>query len=169
MALGAGQLWCTGPCTISVNGSPFGTAEYAPSITIYETWAPVMNDLGGPSEPFDKQWMRQHAIIQATMTRWDENVYGLVQGQVNVKAGTEGPSDVGTFMIQEGFALQVQLDFPYASSGAFPGMPKGYLFYACSGETQDLNPVGTQARKLGITFTAIQQWTGSGFNFYKEL
>ena len=163
------QLWTTGPCIISVNGKEFGTAERAPTIMIHETWTPVINDLGGPAEPFDKQEHRKHAIIRMDINRFDEAVYEDIATMVNVKIGVEGPNDVGTFMIQEDFALTVGLKFTYSSLPAFVGMPKGYTFPACTCEDQNLDPLGTVARKLGLIFVAIQKWNGRGFDFYSIL
>jgi hypothetical protein len=144
-----------------------GTAERAPRIRVRPAWHPVFNDIGGDQIPFDVQYMGEEAFISADLTRWDEEVYKSIAHRLGNVRGADNNEAVGTLMLLEGKTHEVYVKFPYTSKAAFAGMPQGYHFVACILEGPDeLDPLGTVARKINLMWHAIRKYAGGHWTLY---
>jgi hypothetical protein len=148
------QQWSTGPALIFVGtgsgGTPefLGTAERAPRISHRPFYVPNHNDLAGTAIPLDKQYMGETGTVFADLSRWDEAVMAKICSKPNTQ-GTRGENDVGeygAFMIQEGYAVPLWVQFVYAAKSAMSGMEAGYHYFYSWLESDDKDP-GMQAKK----------------------
>jgi hypothetical protein len=164
------SAFCTGPaliyCGVGAGYSPafLGTAERGVRMRIKRHFSPVMNDLAG-DEPYDWSYLGQGGLLMATLTRWNEAVYAAMAAAANPFLNTRGSDvsgDTGTLMLTEGVSYPVWVRFPYAVKTAYvaAGMPAGYRWYSCFlMGPDDLDPVGTQPRKLHLVWYASRSYS----------
>jgi hypothetical protein len=166
-----------------------GTAKKWPQIALARYYHPVWNDLGGSKIPIDELWQGEDALVGAEVNRWNELVYEAIAtiplGGAGV-TGSNGPAEMGTAMVFEGFTFDVWVAFPYSpalgwptAKAAYLGMPPGYHFPACVNLGPDrLQPIGVgEERSTHLLFKAKRiynpaafssggaTYSGSGVNF----
>ncbi len=158
------QVFCTGPALLYVDGEFLGTSEFSPYIDIKPAYKPVFNDLGGRLVPFDKTYQCQEAFVFYNLTRWNEDVYqNAADRPSQAGLGSNPGTDIGSLMIQEGLASELEVVFPYHSDPSFSDMPAGYHFLAAWMEGPDhLEPLGTEARALRVFFYCAPKFTLGG-------
>jgi hypothetical protein len=119
-------------------------------------YKPLMNDVMAHMLPFDKSFQGEQAIISMSMSRWDYALYlRMAQPTLGGVPGTLNFGSLGSLMIYEGFAMSIGLQFPYQAISAFSAMPRGYVFGACTMESDDLvEEGGTEGQILNLTFSA---------------
>lgn len=165
------QLWTTGPAHIHVatykgdqGGSQnifantpeyLGTCEYKPVINTYTVYEPAYSDTRGPRLPDDWLMGGEHAITRLDLTRWDEAVYAKIARKGSLDRGKIKKADIGTMVRRQGRNFILIIVFPYATFPVYMGMPKGYVFKQSVLEQEVMDPVGTQARKLGLVIHSI--------------
>ena len=165
MANLAVQPWVEGPNFISVGIAGgalqfFGTAAHCPRPRIQRAFKPLMNDVMAHQLPFDKSFQGQKAIISMSMSRWNYAMYlQMAQTTQGGDPGSLNFGSLGTLMLFEGFAMNIGIQFPYNAIAAFSAMPKGYIFYGCTMESDDLmEEGGTEGQILNLTFEATSAY-----------
>lgn len=134
----------------------FGTASHCPRPRIMRAFKPLMNDVTAHQLPFDKSNQGQKAVLTMSMSRWDYSLYGrMAQVTQGGDPGQLNFGSLGTLMLFEGFAMNIGIQFPYQAVSAFSNMPRGYVFYGCTMESDDLmEEGGTEGQILSLTFEA---------------
>lgn len=179
------KLWCTGPAHVFISkagklvgtteireqGSPLylGTCEFSPAIRTFTVYEPVHSDTRGPRLPDDWLLGGEHAITRLDLTRWDEAVYARIaakgtvaDAQGTTARGTLAAKDIGAMVRRAKLTFILMVLFPYATTNFYRGMPKGYRFPKSVLEEEAFDPVGTQARKLGLVIHSIAETQGNG-------
>ena len=146
-----------------------GTAERSPQVLVRPSWSPVFNDISGPNVPLDLGFVGAEGFVISNLTRWNEAGYQLLASypSYNSVRGFWGVDDVGTLQLTEEDALTVWILFPYSIYPAYSTMPAGYRFPgAIPYGPEDMNQLGTQARRLGILFHCLPAFDGTKFTLY---
>jgi hypothetical protein len=160
--------YCTGPAFFFVNihqgsGSSgtayFGTCERTPRMSIEPSFTGVMNDLGGQKIPYDELYDGEHGFVSADFSKYNEGVYAALAARPyrGSPRGTNGPGDIGTLMMTEGYYVELWVQFPYSAKAAFMAnaMPAGYHFPVCTIHKDDLT-AGTVPKKVNLLFHALR-------------
>ena len=176
----ASSLWSTGPAHIGVGfGAGFGgvagslsylgTAERAPAMAIHPAFVDLQNDLGGHAGvPIDAAYSGSYGTISMMLTRWDQSVLNSVMAADDGSGATKGKdanTDIGTLVLQENYAMTVSVQFPFQAISAYSGMEPGYRWWACLLENVDFNTIGTEGRKVFLSFRALRVFTVSDGSF----
>lgn len=146
-----------------------GTAERTPQMLVRPAWSPVFNDISGPIVPLDLGFVGAEGFVIYNLTRWNEAGYQLLASYPSFSGGrgSWGVDDVGTLMMTEEQALTVWVYFPYGKYPAYSTMPQGYRFPgAVPYGPEDMNQLGTQARRLGLLFHCLPAFDGTSFTLY---
>ena len=150
-----------------------GTAERTPQILVRPSWSPVFNDISGPNVPLDLGFVGAEGFVIVNLTRWNEAAYTILSSYPTFggSRGSWGIDDVGTLMMTEEVALTVWVVFPYsATHSAYSTMPPGYMFPgAIPYGPEDMNQLGTQARRLGLLFHCLPAFDGDTFTLYENV
>lgn len=158
------QPYSTGPCAVFVgvgtnNAAVFlGHSMGGFKIHRLPEYEPFMNDLGGTRKPFDQQYMGQDCLVVGVLNRYKEGVWSqirtLSRNAANVGADRFG--ELGSFMVYEGKAHTLWLQFPYATkpafnNAAFGRLASGRRFIAAFLQT-DEEDVGTRAKVMSVAW-----------------
>lgn len=131
-----------------------GHTENGLDVQFEHKFDPFRVDLGGSVEA-DQSYQGTTAVITATLSRWDDEVYQtLVGGPVNAFLGSDVPGDIGTLMVQEGNVQQVILPFPYQAKSAYSTQIAGLRFFACTLVQDNWKALGTRPRLLSLSWRA---------------
>lgn len=167
MAITSVQVWVPGPLFVFVAGGGaavgteyLGTSERGVSVTFNYAFKPVFNDLAGPIIPFDRLMAGRDATVSGKFNRFKEQTYRhiinptpILDSQVNSDFGVDAFGSTGTLMVQEGFAYQLLLIFPYSLSSSMEGQPKGIRFVAATIDGHALPNLGAgQERQLDLSW-----------------
>lgn len=134
-----------------LSGVPFyvGTCERCPSDDVEVHYEPVMNDLGGPRVPFDREFQGAEGVVVLDLNRfvWN-NLNELLKypryGE-NVAMGLTSRLDRGSLLLQNGLSYELWLQYSfYGTANATPGLPPGVYYPACC-------TVGNMKPKQGST------------------
>ncbi len=163
------QAWSTGPVDLWVGvgsqGTPkfLGHSENGYEINPRPQYEQVMNDLAGIRVPYERGWQGADYMVLpgGSLTRWNENIYGALQGYVDPKStfagalirGRENTVARGSLMMTQGLSIGVWLRYPFSVLPAFAGLPGGYRFVNCVVDADSMNP-GAKAYKIGPAFYA---------------
>src|SRR5262245_17371992 len=105
------------------------------------------------------------ALTSGTFTRWNEVIHAAMATRPNSAFGVRGlnvAGDIGSFMIAEGMAYPLWVQFPYAAKALFTanGMPPGYKFpFSWLEGPDDHEELGTNPYKIGLLWHSMR-----GFN-----
>ncbi len=181
--MASSQLWTTGPAHVFVqnytgkddsdNVFPLGsvlylgTCETSPSIRTFTVSEPVYSDTRGPRLPDDWLLAGEHAMTRLDLTKWIESTYASIAKKGTKPRGSLAKADIGKMMRRQGLTFILTVLFPFASQNAYRGMPKGYKFIQSAVEEEVFDPVGTQARKLGLVIHSIYD-TKEDLELYNE-
>lgn len=144
-----------------------GTAEEYPTVDIIPHYRPINTDAAGGRHgaPEDEAWVGEEAIIQATLTYWNESVFAACAARPLGGAGRgfAYQKQMGTLMLREGAAYTVWVYFPYWSKQFQPlpnlagpqKMPAGYRFPRCYLIAPErLSVLGSRPRKISLLWRA---------------
>lgn len=168
----ANQLHCTGPAILFANvGSAsavvqVATCERAPRISLIPRFRDIYNDIAGDSVPIDRQFMGEHAIITADLTRFDMTYYNKMAARPTLGGtrGTYAIGDYGSFMVQESKNFVMWVQFPYSAKSAMSALPAAYRFVSCQMQGPDDFEIGMAPMKIRVSFFAEPTFTFSTNN-----
>lgn len=133
-----------------------GYSEQGFRIEFDQQYIDLFSDRRGPTRPFKRLNGGKAAFIVGTLTEWD---FALAQRLLDTPdytagsaAGTDARLDIGkdmTGLLQ----LKLRCQF-YGTTAASTGSPQGWWFYNCYVGPHALDPLGTRAPKLSVTFEA---------------
>jgi len=112
----------------------FGWTDDRVRITIDDGFNDVFTDLGGDKIPVDKQWMANQAFVRGDFIQYNQLVYRQMLNRISktgIGEGVVAPGDIGSLMLQEGYAYPLWIVASYAGKPVFiaAGMDAGYRFY----------------------------------------
>lgn len=123
----------------------------------------------------DLGFVGAEGFIIANLTRWNEATYERLcnypdyANDAAFPRGSWSIDDVGALQLNEELALTVWVMFPYSATAgkqAYSTMPGGYRFPATMPYgPEDMNQLGTQARRLGLLFHALPAYQASAGKF----
>lgn len=117
--------------------TPFvlGTCETAPDPDVVAEYAPIRNDLAGPTLPAFNMYVGQSGTLTLNMTMWNETVANRLRqfidrGSGSLAPGTDRAIDRGTILELEGFAFPLWLRYERRNVAAMTsrGMARGRRF-----------------------------------------
>ena len=159
------QYWTTGPANIfagiGAGGAMLflGFSEDRVEINMNGYFEPIRADFGGAS-PVDSQFMGMDANFAVNLVRYDEvNLEIVAQRVKGTNQGIIGPGQIGTIMIQEGFAYRVCVTCPYQSKSIYANMRPAFNFLGAWVDGTATMPITTRAKIPRLTFSALPVWT----------
>lgn len=164
-----GQQFATGAVPVFVGtGSSLtpvflGYSERGPQMSVRPSYSNLFVDVGGPDVPFDVMYTGEEGLVTVDLTYWTEAVYAAIAAKAVVRGagaaalrGVDVPGQVGTFMVGEGCAYQLWLNFPYSTKAAMATMPAGYRWAAAMLVNDDLPDLGNKPRKLHLIWRCLR-------------
>jgi hypothetical protein len=133
-----------------------GTGMEAPDVETVYAYAPIMNDITGPTKQFDKIKGPKDAYISISFTRWNQPVIEGLEGTFpGMFGGAMFPGEVGTMMMTEGAAFGLVLrygntDFHGALAGV--GQRFGRRYFAATIEGRQRDKGGTGQNSCTVLF-----------------
>ncbi len=175
------QIYVPGPCRtwIGQGGGTYlllGTAKGGVFVEPQPHYLPVMNDAAGLSVPIDELYEGSDGFISGKWNRFNMFTYSFLSTFGSDVQGTDAVGDRGTLMLQEGFAFDVIVQFPFAAKASMQNaasgpMQQGYWFKKCYVKGNSLPALGMKDEEVDIRFYSLalpvfsSQRAGGGLGF----
>ncbi len=179
-------IYCTGPIHAWVRFTPpigtggtssvlpsgpiihLGTCEQHPTDDDSNEYEPVMNDIGGPKVPFDKQYQGSTEIIVMDLNKLS---YAIMQRITSPpyfdgSVGYTNRLARGSLMLQQGLAFELWLQYSfYGTANAVPDLPPGTYYPAVTTIASQTPKQGTKAKLRRVILEAANWYNRSDGSF----
>jgi hypothetical protein len=144
------------------NAEYLGTSERGARVRWRRSYTDVWNDIGGQGVPFDKLYEGGDALVFFDLNRWNQVTLAKLEIVPNSQTGVFGltaDGDIGTLMGLEGKMFELSLQFPYSTlKPAMSTQPRGLRFPNGILQDESWDPLGTNARRVPITFYCFRSY-----------
>jgi hypothetical protein len=146
------SIFVSGPCKIQVNtGAAYADLGYTdndnlPQITYTDNIHEIKTVASG-AEPEELVLQNSHAVISATLVKWDASVYAALLAR---QRGAAYATTVGRMLVNDSGVFGVKI-LPTQSSKTYYAFARCYMI----GDAVNQSQFGNVEQRLGLTFRAI--------------